>query len=364
MNKTSLKKMSRKELINIAKEIGIEKPTSMTSPKLIEKILSVKQIDSDGKTLPPRKLSQKDENLEMKGGSKKFETQNDRTISEPEYPSDENRELPQGYGDTKIVAMIRDPYWAFVYWEINHDKRQELSMLGSHNKKLFLRIYDTSGINFNGFNAHSSFDIEVNDFTNNWYIQLPEPNKAYCVDLGTQSENGDFILIARSNIVEAPRDTISEIEDSQWAAAGAGDGGDNFEQVYSLSGGYKIKEWAGSEMISKMLSKNLEEHLSSGALSSGAVASSSNRPTESKPGEKDFWLVVNTELIVYGATEPDAKVTLQGRDLPLRPDGTFSVRFALPDGEQVIPVHAVNADGDMEKQITPIVRKETRIDIE
>jgi len=360
MNKTTLKKMSRKELINIAKEIGIEKPSSLTSPKLIEKILTVKQIDSNGKTLPPRKLSQEDENLEMKGGSKKFETQSDRTVSEPEYPSDETRELPQGYGDTKIVAMIRDPYWAFAYWEINHDKRQELSMMNHHNKKLYLRIYDTTGISFNGFNAHSSFDIEVNDFTNNWYIQLPEANRSYCVDLGTQSENGDFVLIARSNIIEAPRDTISDLEDQQWAGAGK----ENFEQVYSLSGGYKIKEWAGSEMISKMLSRNLEEQLSSGGLSSGAVASSSMRPTEEKIGEKDFWLVVNTELIVYGATEPNAKVTLQGRELQLRPDGTFSVRFALPDGEQIIPVHALNNDGDIEKQVTPVVRKETRIEIE
>lgn len=76
--------------------------------------------------------------------------------------------------------------------------------------------------------------------------------------------------------------------------------------------------------------------------------------------DKDFWLVVHTELIVYGATVPGSRVTVQSLPIDLRPDGTFSLRFALPDGEQHIPVRAVNADGDMERTITPVVRKWTR----
>lgn len=352
MNKTTLKKMSRKELVNIAKEAGIADPMNITSSRLINEILVAKQIDSDGNPLPPRQLSQENENLEMRGGSKKFETQDQRSMSEPEYPVDETRELPPGYGDTKILAMTRDPYWAFVYWEINHEKRRELGMLQQHQLRMVLRVHDVSGIDFNGNNANKSFDIDVNDYTNNWYIQVPEPNRSYCVDLGVFDEKGNFILIARSNIFSTPRDTVSDQFDEEWRSL------HDFDQIYRLSGGYKISEWAGSEMITKMLAKNLEE-----SLSSGAVASSAMRPRKAEAG-KDFWLVVNTELIVYGATEPDAAVTIQGHPIKLRPDGTFSVRFALPDGEQVIPVHATNADGDMEKQITPIVSKKTRVDIE
>jgi hypothetical protein len=63
---------------------------------------------------------------------------------------------------------------------------------------------------------------------------------------------------------------------------------------------------------------------------------------------------------VYGATECDAKVYVQGREIKLRPDGTFSLRYALPDGKQVIPVHGVAADGLEERTITPIVTKETK----
>lgn len=355
MNKTTLKQKPKKELLAIAEELGIKKAASLTIAVLIDEILAAMAVDSEGEPLPRRQLEQADENLEVKGASKKFEMQDKRLFSEPEYPVDESRELPQGYGDTKIVAMVRDPYWLYLYWEINHDKRRELTEIGTNSRQMVLRAHDVTGLGFNGFNAHSHFDIPVNDFTNNWYVQLPASDRAWCVDLGVLAPDGSFILIARSNTVATPRDTISSRTDDEarWVPTD-----ENFTEMYRISGGYKIGELAGSEAIGAMLAGQLAAN-----LSSGAVASSSNVPLRHEGGRaKDFWLVVNTELIVYGATEPDATVTLQGQPVKLRPDGTFTARFALPDGEQVIPVHATNADGDMEKEITPIVTRTTRTD--
>src|ERR1039457_6918978 len=54
---------------------------------------------------------------------------------------------------------------------------------------------------------------------------------------------------------------------------------------------------------------------------------------------------IRSELIIYGATEPNAKVTLGGHEIKLRSDGTFSFRFALPDGKYDLPAVAVSADG-------------------
>jgi hypothetical protein len=59
-----------------------------------------------------------------------------------------------------------------------------------------------------------------------------------------------------------------------------------------------------------------------------------------------FWFNVNAELIVYGATEPDARVSIAGRAVRLRPDGTFSLRFALPDGRFELPIVAIAAQDD------------------
>jgi hypothetical protein len=64
------------------------------------------------------------------------------------------------------------------------------------------------------------------------------------------------------------------------------------------------------------------------------------------PAEKHFWFNVNAELVIYGATEPDAQVTIGGRPIRLRPDGTFSYRFALPDGTYDLPITATAAHGD------------------
>jgi uncharacterized protein len=64
------------------------------------------------------------------------------------------------------------------------------------------------------------------------------------------------------------------------------------------------------------------------------------------PARKGFWLNINAELIVYGATEPNARVTIGGLPIELRPDGTFSCRFSLPDGNFELPVVAVSSEQD------------------
>ena len=60
-----------------------------------------------------------------------------------------------------------------------------------------------------------------------------------------------------------------------------------------------------------------------------------------------FWLNVNTELVIYGGTEPGASVTIGGRPVQLRPDGTFSCRCSLPDGEHTVTVSALSAQGEL-----------------
>jgi hypothetical protein len=62
--------------------------------------------------------------------------------------------------------------------------------------------------------------------------------------------------------------------------------------------------------------------------------------------QRGFWFNLGVELVIYGATEPDAKVTVGGRRIELRPDGTFSLRVALPDGQYELPLVAISATDD------------------
>jgi hypothetical protein len=82
------------------------------------------------------------------------------------------------------------------------------------------------------------------------------------------------------------------------------------------------------------------------ALRDAAALSSESLPAVAPVESPGFWLTVNAELVIYGATEPNAQVTLGGQAVQLRPDGSFSYRFALPDGTFQLPVEAVSAGGD------------------
>ncbi|HTL57389.1 MAG TPA: DUF4912 domain-containing protein [Candidatus Limnocylindrales bacterium] len=64
---------------------------------------------------------------------------------------------------------------------------------------------------------------------------------------------------------------------------------------------------------------------------------------------KGFWFGVNAELVIYGATDPSAQVAIGGRPIRLRPDGTFSYRFALPDGRYELPIQATSVDGEVRR---------------
>ena len=116
--------------------------------------------------------------------------------------------------------------------------------------------------------------------------------------------------------------------------------------------------WMGSLEITELIRRQYVNELASMAAAE-LVELAPGGPTSpveafggisspvAKPGarEKGFWFNVNAELIVYGATEPDATVSIGGRRIKLRPDGSFSYRFALPDGNYEMPAVAISADG-------------------
>lgn len=263
---------------------------------------------------------------------------------EPKRPA--ATELPWGYGKDRIVLQTRDPWWIHTYWELTMATRDRL--IGEFGNQFSaarptLRVYDVSNIIFDGTNAHRFFDIEIKFEAMNWYIDVGGPGRSWCVDLGIRLSDGRFITIVRSNVVSTPLDGPSWVTDEEWMIPE-----DLFARLYGMGFGFGRSSPVG---------KGWQEKIRQQMVSSPGISSS---PVKKVQVERGFRLVVDTELIVYGATEPDAKVTVQGRPIPLRNDGTFSLRFALPNGKQVIPVKAVSADQVEERVITPIVNKETR----
>jgi hypothetical protein len=60
--------------------------------------------------------------------------------------------------------------------------------------------------------------------------------------------------------------------------------------------------------------------------------------------ERGFYMHVNAEIIFYGGTHPDATVTVDGKPITLKPDGSFRYHFTLPDGDFHIPIIATSPD--------------------
>jgi len=112
--------------------------------------------------------------------------------------------------------MTRDPYVAHAYWEVTPARiEREKAWLG-WNSRLCIRIYDVTGVQFDGRNALGYYDQEVYERTGSWYFDLGKPTHSFCADLGLLSPEGKFLTLARSNYVTMPRDGVSDVVDEEW----------------------------------------------------------------------------------------------------------------------------------------------------
>jgi hypothetical protein len=261
------------------------------------------------------------------------------------------RDLPSGYGKDRIVVMVRDPYWLHSYWELTRNSVQRAeAALGQewHGARPILRLLDVTSRDVSGASESIVRDIDIHGGCNNWYIDVNNPPRAYRVDIGYLARSGRFYVLARSNVVCTPRAGMSDVIDENWADLDP----QQADRIYAMSAGFD--PGASSLELKRLFEERLRRPMGSPAVTSfGSGAWPAARA-------RKFWFQLDAELIVYGATEPDAKVTLQGEPVKLRPDGTFTMRFSLPDSRQIIPAVAASADGIEERTIVLAVERNTK----
>jgi hypothetical protein len=261
------------------------------------------------------------------------------------------KDLPAGYGKDRIVVMVRDPYWLHAYWELTRQAVQRAeAALGQHwhGAKPILRLLDVTTHDTTSTAEAIVRDIEIHGGCNNWYIDVHNPPRSFRVDIGYLSKHGQFYVLARSNVVSTPRAGVSDTIDENWADIDA----KKADRIYAMSGGFD------PSMSSLELKQLFEERLRRPLGSPSITSFGSGAMLPSK--QRKFWFQLDAELIVYGATEANARVTLQGEPVKLRPDGTFTMRFSLPDSRQIIPAVAASADGIEERTIVLAVERNTK----
>jgi hypothetical protein len=178
-------------------------------------------------------------------GSPGQRTGSDRAVSSaPDPAAARSGEflIPEKYGDNKVVLMARDPYWCYAFWDISgrllEEKKKTIDPAWG-NMRLCLRMHDVTGIDFAGGNSNKSQDIYIYDPVGNWYINIWSPARSYLAEAGIKTDDGHFIVLARSNVAAAPPDSVSEDVSEEWS-----DSKDNFNEIFKMSGGEKL---GGSE---------------------------------------------------------------------------------------------------------------------
>ena len=251
-------------------------------------------------------------------------------------PGAEPGALPEEYGATMAALLPRDPEWMYVYWEITPNSKARIAR--DHGQDIFdkarqvLRVYDISHARGRGY-----FDVPVMLEAKNWYVHAEDGGRDYCCELGLVLPDGRFVGIVKTNTVHLPAGRVSDVMDEKWLSVSP-----DFEKLLQLSGVEYIGK--GSGEVARSLAQRWEMLRSVFSRAASWGVSSLSPRAQEKPREKKFWLAADCELILYGATEPDAEVTVSGRKVKLNPDGTFSMRFALPDGDMVLPVKAMSKD--------------------
>ena len=119
-------------------------------------------------------------------------------------------DLPYRYNQTVVKILVQTPNILFVYWDISdEDKNNYIKEYGDfffNNTKPVLIVHNLT--------YNYSFEVDINDFANSWYLHVKDSNCNYKVELGRRPINkyvsipNNYLFISNSNSIQSPNDHI------------------------------------------------------------------------------------------------------------------------------------------------------------
>ena len=220
--KTTTKKASAKTTAT--------KKTATKSTKnstIIKKV--VDSIATKKKKTPAKKTATKTTKKAVKTLTKESikSTEKEETVKKPttisgeEFSIAEYYDLPYRYNQTIVKLLYQTPTTLFIYWDISDEDREKYKETYGEDffektKPVLIVHNETKGY---------SFEVEINDFANCWYLNVNDSKCKYKIELGRKPfevmYNGEvtevkttpkitqnYIPITSSNEVESPNDHI------------------------------------------------------------------------------------------------------------------------------------------------------------
>jgi hypothetical protein len=188
MTKERLQAMPLEELAALARCNGLEPEDGAGKQELVELLLdSFEEL---------RQEREEGNSPNVRVEEAKFETSDEEALaaSPAEGPA-----IPERYNETRAVLMVRDPHWAYAYWDVE-DGQAQRTRKDAGFEQLVLRVEDLEPGSF--------FDIPIQWSDSSWYIYLPSQDASYVLELGYLA-GGRFRLLARSNQIRTPRESPS-----------------------------------------------------------------------------------------------------------------------------------------------------------
>ena len=134
-------------------------------------------------------------------------------INEPKVEVIEYYDLPYRYNQTIVKVLAQTPTTLFIYWDISDDDRK--AFVDRYGESFF---YDTKPVLIIHNNTmHYSFEIDIDDFANSWYLHVNDSNCDYKIELGRRKKyeennpiniENNYLPVVSSNNIETPNDHI------------------------------------------------------------------------------------------------------------------------------------------------------------
>ena len=246
----------------------------------------------------------------------------------------------------RLAVEVCDSYWLYITWELKASTLERAAAaLGAdwHRAVPVLRVYDVTDDETGGSEKLMIREMAIHGDSDGWYVPVTAPPKTFTVEIGYCGPGDRFFRLAQSPKVRT--------------------------RVPGSRGSAK-RTW--QELKAKRAAKNGRNGKNGRASGNGSVYVPALTGT-SAPGHKDnrssngangrnadFHLNCEAELVVYGSTSPHAKLSMLGESVPVNKDGTFALRFSLPDGRQVIPAVSVTPDGSEQRTVVLAVERNTK----
>lgn len=289
-------------------------------------------------------------------------------LTPPAPAADESLPSLVELGSPSWVALLtRDPQWATVCWAISSQDREQA--LAAGGQELALRLTDVTDTPEIGGRPHTLQEVWVDTASHEWHLPVPLGNRDYRVELGYRLPSGGWYSLARSSATRISAEMECTTDQFPPFHLVQGEDGPTWltplpapglhERIYQQASVLRSRISQGSEGFHQH-----NQHLegAAGDQASGVGVWASGREASGAgmaARQRSFWLVADAELIVYGATDPAATLTVGDAVTPLAQDGTFQFHMAFPDGEQTYPIRALAADGEQKRSITMDFRRST-----